>query len=101
FRQYSGYERLPLAISTCDYHPDKDVYLDFNFNTAFFTREEVQQIQTRILSMLTHVIEWQDTPVSHFPIMSKAEQQQLLQTFNAAEHLYPHDELIHTRFERQ
>ncbi|WP_438826902.1 non-ribosomal peptide synthase/polyketide synthase [Pseudomonas syringae] len=101
FREYSGYERLPLAISTCDYHPDKDVYLDFNFNTAFFTREEVQKIQTRILSMLTHVIEWQDTAVWHFPIMPKAEQQQLLLTFNAAEHLYPQDELIHTRFERQ
>jgi syringomycin synthetase protein SyrE len=99
--QYNGYERLPLAIFVCDYHPAKDVYLDFNFNTAFFTREEVQQIQTRILSMLTHVIERHDTPVSHFPIMPKAEQQQLLQTFNAAEHLYPQDELIHTRFERQ
>ncbi|OUM05318.1 hypothetical protein BW686_21700 [Pseudomonas syringae] len=99
--QYNGYERLPLAIFVCDYHPDKDVYLDFNFNTAFFTLKDVQQIQTRILSMLNHVIEGQDTPVSHFPVMPRAEQQQLLKTFNATEYLYPQDELIHTRFEQQ
>ncbi|MBV6748763.1 amino acid adenylation domain-containing protein [Pseudomonas chlororaphis] len=101
FPQYSGYERLPLAIFVCDYNPSEDVYLDFNFNTAFFTLEEVQQIQTRILSMLTHVVERQDTPVSHFPIMPMVEQQQVLQTFNATEHLYSQDGLIHTRFEQQ
>ena len=101
FPQYSGYERLPLAMFVCDYNPNEDVYLDFNFNTAFFTLEEVQQIQTRILSMLTHVVERHDTPVSHFPIMPMAEQQQVLQTFNATEHPYPQDELIHTRFEQQ
>ncbi|WP_032632669.1 hypothetical protein, partial [Pseudomonas syringae] len=89
--------RLPLAIFVCDYHPEKDVYLDFNFNTAFFTREEVQQIQTRIFSMLTQVIEWQDTAVSHFPIMLAEEQRRLLHTFNTTEHLYPAEELIHTR----
>lgn len=101
FPQYSGYERLPLAIFVCDYNPDEDVYLDFNFNTAFFTLEEVQQIQTRILSMLTQVVEQQDTPISNFPIMPMAEQQQVLQTFNTTEQLYPQDELIHTRFEQQ
>ncbi|EGH33692.1 amino acid adenylation, partial [Pseudomonas syringae pv. japonica str. M301072] len=72
FRQYSGYERLPLAISVCDYHPNEDVYLDFNFNTAFFTLEEAQHIQTRIISMLEHVIERHNTLVSHFPIMPAA-----------------------------
>ncbi|KPA89805.1 amino acid adenylation enzyme/thioester reductase family protein [Pseudomonas asplenii] len=98
---YSGHERLPLAIFVCDYNPNADVYLDFNFNTAFFTLEEVQQIQTRMLSMLTHVVEQQHTAVSHFPIMPMAERQQVLQTFNATEQLYPDDELIHTRFEQQ
>ena len=95
-RQHSGYERLPLAIFICDYHSNKDVYLDFDFNTAFFTMEEVQQIQKRIIWMLAQVIEWQNRPVSHFPIMPMAERQQVLQKFNATEHRHPHDELIHT-----
>ncbi|MCF5710490.1 amino acid adenylation domain-containing protein [Pseudomonas syringae] len=101
FPQYNGYERLPLAIFVCDYHPNKDVYLDFNFNTAFFTLEDVQHIQTRILSMLAEVVQQQDTPVSHFPIMPMAERQQVLQTFNVTDTLYAQDELIHTRFEQQ
>ncbi|MFZ4833802.1 amino acid adenylation domain-containing protein [Rouxiella sp. Mn2063] len=99
--QYNGYERLPLAIFVCDYNPNEDVYLDFNFNTAFFTLEQVQQIQTRIISMLHQVVEQQDTPVSHFPIMPMAERQQVLQTFNATECLYSQDEFIHTFFEQQ
>ncbi|UVL86330.1 amino acid adenylation domain-containing protein [Pseudomonas sp. B21-028] len=101
FRQYSGYERLPLAISVCDYHPNQDVYLDFNFNTAFFTLEEVQQIQKRIMSMLGQVIEHQNTAVSYFPIMPVAERQHVLQAFNTPKQLFPHDALIHTLFEQQ
>ncbi|EGH36161.1 hypothetical protein PSYJA_46691, partial [Pseudomonas syringae pv. japonica str. M301072] len=31
-----------------------------------------------------------NTLVSHFPIMPAAEQQHLLQAFNATEHPYPH-----------
>ncbi|MGE8146099.1 amino acid adenylation domain-containing protein [Pseudomonas frederiksbergensis] len=97
----NGYERTPLAIFVRDYHPNEDVYLDFNFNTAFFTLDEVQQLQQRILSMLETVIEHHALPVGHFPIMPVAERQLLLGEFNATERDYPRDLLIHELFEHQ
>ncbi|MDN3222037.1 non-ribosomal peptide synthetase [Pseudomonas nunensis] len=97
----NGYERTPLAIFVRDYHPNEDVYLDFNFNTAFFTLDEVQQLQQRILSMLETVIEHHALPVGHFPIMPAAERQQLLGEFNTTERDYPQDLLIHELFEQQ
>ncbi|RON52260.1 hypothetical protein BK666_02495 [Pseudomonas frederiksbergensis] len=97
----NGYERTPLAIFVRDYHPNEDVYLDFNFNTAFFTLDEVQQLQQRILSMLETVIEHHALPVGHFPIMPVAERQLLLGEFNATERDYPRDLLIHELFEQQ
>ncbi|MBX8596518.1 amino acid adenylation domain-containing protein [Pseudomonas cichorii] len=101
FTQDNGYERLPLAIFVRDYHASDDVYLDFNFNTAFFTREEVQTIQGRMVSMFEALIEHHALPVAQFPIMPQAEQDRVLHTFNATQHDYPRDELIHGLFEQQ
>ncbi|MBX8544289.1 amino acid adenylation domain-containing protein [Pseudomonas cichorii] len=101
FTQDNGYERLPLAIFVRDYHASDDVYLDFNFNTAFFTREEVQTIQGRMVSMFEALIEHHALPVAQFPIMPQAEQDRVLHTFNATQHDYPRDELIHALIEQQ
>ncbi|AHF67797.1 hypothetical protein PCH70_26440 [Pseudomonas cichorii JBC1] len=101
FTQDNGYERLPLAIFVRDYHASDDVYLDFNFNTAFFTREEVQIIQGRMVSMFEALIEHHALPVAQFPIMPQTEQDRVLHTFNATRHDYPRDELIHGLFEQQ
>ncbi|MDO7929211.1 amino acid adenylation domain-containing protein [Pseudomonas sp. KFB-139] len=101
FTQDNGYERLPLAIFVRDYHASDDVYLDFNFNTAFFTQEEVQVIQGRMVSMFEALIEHHALPVAQFPIMPQTEQDRVLHTFNATQHDYPRDELIHGFFEQQ
>ncbi|MCI3945700.1 non-ribosomal peptide synthetase [Pseudomonas syringae] len=101
FTQDNGYERLPLAIFVRDYHPFDDVYLDFNFNTAFFTLDEVQVIQKRIVSMFEAIIEHHDLPVAGFPIMPQAERDRVMHTFNATHHDYPRDELIHALVEQQ
>ncbi|MBX8474274.1 amino acid adenylation domain-containing protein [Pseudomonas cichorii] len=101
FTQDNGYERLPLAIFVRDYHASDDVYLDFNFNTAFFTKEEVQVIQGRMVSMFEALIEHHALSVAQFPIMPQTEQDRVLHTFNATQHDYPRDELIHALFEQQ
>ncbi|MBX8484721.1 non-ribosomal peptide synthetase [Pseudomonas cichorii] len=101
FTQDNGYERLPLAIFVRDYHASDDVYLDFNFNTAFFTQEEVQVIQGRMVSMFEALIEHHALPVAQFPIMPQTEQDRVLHTFNATQYDYPRDELIHGLFEQQ
>ncbi|RMQ47757.1 Amino acid adenylation [Pseudomonas cichorii] len=101
FTQDNGYERLPLAIFVRDYHASDDVYLDFNFNTAFFTLEEVLVIQQRLLSMFEALIEHHTLPVAQFPIMPQAEHDHVLHTFNATQRDYPRDELIHALFEQQ
>ncbi|MES2818300.1 MAG: amino acid adenylation domain-containing protein, partial [Pseudomonadota bacterium] len=97
----NGYEQTPLAIFVRDYHRHEDVHLDFNFNTAFFTLDEVQRLQQRILSMLETLIERHDLPVRHFPLMSDDERQLLLAGFNATACDYPRDQLIHGLFEQQ
>nr|UXB95008.1 non ribosomal peptide synthetase [Pseudomonas syringae] len=96
----NGYEQTPMAIFVRDYHPAEDVNLDFNFNTAYFTLEEVQRIQQRIFAMLEAVLEQHDTPLAHFPLIGEDEHQQLA-AFNNTAHAYPRDVLIHQLIEQQ
>ncbi|MCF5741321.1 amino acid adenylation domain-containing protein, partial [Pseudomonas syringae] len=96
----NGYEQTPMAIFVRDYHPAEDVHLDFNFNTAYFTFEEVQRIQERIFAMLEAVLEHHETPLAHFPLIGQDEHQHLL-TFNDTAHAYPRDLLIHQLIEQQ
>ncbi|MDC3735982.1 non-ribosomal peptide synthase/polyketide synthase [Pseudomonas syringae pv. syringae] len=96
----NGYEQTPMAIFVRDYHPAEDVHLDFNFNTAYFTFEEVQRIQERIFAMLEAVLEHHETPLAHFPLIGEDEHQHLL-TFNDTAHAYPRDVLIHQLIEQQ
>nr|UXB94986.1 non ribosomal peptide synthetase [Pseudomonas syringae] len=96
----NGYEQTPMAIFVRDYHPAEDVHLDFNFNTAYFTFEEVQRIQERVFAMLEAVLEHHETPLAHFPLIGEDEHQHLL-TFNDTAHAYPRDVLIHQLFEQQ
>ncbi|PBP94712.1 hypothetical protein CCL24_22170, partial [Pseudomonas congelans] len=96
----NGYEQTPMAIFVRDYHPSEDVHLDFNFNTAYFTFEEAQRVQQRIFAMLEAVLNQHDTPLAHFPLMSRNEHQQLA-TFNETALAYPRDVLIHQLIEQQ
>ncbi|WP_249307533.1 non-ribosomal peptide synthetase, partial [Pseudomonas viridiflava] len=96
----NGYEQTPMAIFVRDYHPAEDVHLDFNFNTAYFTFEEVQRIQERIFAMLEAVLEHHETPLAHFPLIGEDEHQHLLR-FNDTAHAYPRDLLIHQLIEQQ
>ncbi|PHN79746.1 non-ribosomal peptide synthetase [Pseudomonas syringae] len=96
----NGYEQTPMAIFVRDYHPSEDIHLDFNFNTAYFTFEEVQRIQQRIFAMLEAVLNQHDNPLAHFPLMSQNEHQQLA-TFNQTALAYPRDILIHQLIEQQ
>ncbi|RML71825.1 Amino acid adenylation, partial [Pseudomonas syringae pv. syringae] len=96
----NGYEQTPMAIFVRDYHPSEDIHLDFNFNTAYFTFEEVQRIQQRIFAMLEAVLNQHDNPLAHFPLMSQNEHQQLA-TFNQTALAYPRDVLIHQLIEQQ
>ena len=97
----NGYEQTPMAIFVRDYHPAEDVHLDFNFNTAYFSPEEAQQVQQRLFAMLAAVLEQQDTPLAHFPLMSESERQHLLVDFNNTARAYPQDVLIHQLIEQQ
>ncbi|MCF5709236.1 amino acid adenylation domain-containing protein [Pseudomonas syringae] len=96
----NGYEQTPMAIFVRDYNPAEDVFLDFNYNTAFFTPEEARRVQQRIFAMLEAVLTEHDAPLAHFPLMSEDEHQQLV-AFNDTAHTYPRDVLIHQLIEHQ
>ncbi|UUQ64831.1 amino acid adenylation domain-containing protein [Pseudomonas fuscovaginae UPB0736] len=97
----NGYEQTPMAIFVRDYHPNEDVHLDFNFNTAYFSLEEAQDLQQRMFAMLEAVLEHYDTPVAHFPLMAEDERRRLQVEFNATARDYPRDVLIHQLIEQQ
>jgi amino acid adenylation domain-containing protein len=73
----------------------------FYFDPQLVRREEVQRIAGYFERLLASVIVDPKAPIDSLEILSPAEQQQLLVTFNQTQASYPFDKCIHQLFEEQ
>ncbi|WP_346418558.1 amino acid adenylation domain-containing protein, partial [Pseudomonas syringae] len=89
----------PLALNV------DDLGGDFTLNAQTVVDIGAQRIcdymQAALQSLVEALEHAPQAPLYNLSILPEQERHQLMVEFNATEHPYPHDELIHTRFEQQ
>ena len=96
----NNHEQTPLSISIWEFHENEDVQVDFVYNLAYFEATEIERIQSRFVLILEYVLNHVDESIHTIPLLTKAEQQQLL-AWNDTAVDYPHDKTIIDLFEEQ
>lgn len=71
------------------------------YNTALFTKESITRITQHFQNLLQSVVANPKAPISQLNILTRAEQQQLLITWNDTHTNYPQNQCIHHLFETQ
>ena len=97
---FNGWEQTPLAIFVQDFHAQCDVKIDFSYNLAYFTAEDIRAIQARWLNTLEAALNNGSAGIQDLPVMG-AQEHQLLAQWSAARASYlPQDTLV-SLFEQQ
>ncbi|GFE67456.1 non-ribosomal peptide synthetase [Chroococcus sp. FPU101] len=73
----------------------------FEYNTDLFEAATIHRMAGCFRTLLSAVVESPELPISELPLLSKAEQKQLLLSCNETKTDYPKDLCIHQVFERQ
>ena len=71
------------------------------YNTDLFDRETIERMLGHFQHLLEAVTSDADQRISRLPLLTGAEQQQVLEEWNATRKAYPHDKCIHQLFEAQ
>ncbi|WP_202223231.1 non-ribosomal peptide synthetase, partial [Okeania sp. KiyG1] len=73
----------------------------FKYNTDLFKQNTIERIIGHFQTLLEGIVAAPQQPVSHLPLLTAAEQQQILVDWNDTAVDYPHDKCIHQLFEEQ
>ncbi len=76
------------------------IALDCQYNTNLFSGDTIQRRLSEFASLLTHIVEQENQPISHLSLLSSAAAQQLLVEWNQTQVDYP-QQCIHQLFEEQ
>jgi amino acid adenylation domain-containing protein len=75
--------------------------LDCQYNTNLFSTDTIQRRLSEFASLLTHIIEQENSPICQLSLLSIAATQQLLVEWNQTQVDYPQDQCIQQLFEAQ
>ena len=79
----------------------KSLFADFKYNTDLFDASTIERMAGHFQTMLEGIIAEPEQPIFQLPLLTKAEQQQLLVECNHTQTEYPQDKCIHQLFEEQ
>jgi amino acid adenylation domain-containing protein len=74
-------------------------HLELHYDPRYFSRDAAQQVAQRLAVLATSAAQNPGLPIGELPIMSDAERQQVLTTFNNTSAEYPRTKCIHELFE--
>ncbi|MFM8278206.1 MAG: condensation domain-containing protein, partial [Cyanobium sp.] len=94
-----SWEQTPLQLFVRDFHAGADVRIDFVYNQAYFTAEDIRAVQDRFRLVLETAVSDPYGSVATWPILPPAERQLLLRDWNATEADFPADQCIHQLFD--
>lgn len=83
------HQGTPLTLWVCEFHDDEPVQLEFAFNRAYFSLDEVETIQRRFLSILDHVQEQPNIRVKNIPLLTEHEFKLTTLEWNATKQKLP------------
>jgi natural product biosynthesis luciferase-like monooxygenase protein len=105
--------RLPVVIVQGEEPPDaadSDLTITvsrngrtgyWTYRTAAFDQARILELQHIFTTFLPHLVAHLDAPLAHVPLVTEAEREQLLVTWNATRKVYPDATTIHELFEQQ
>jgi amino acid adenylation domain-containing protein len=96
----TGYSETPLLVYVRDLNKHAPIRLEFVYNHAYFSTDEVEVFQRRLLHLLVNMVQSLEMPINQLPIMTPDEQQCLAQ-WNQTETKYPKNQTIVALFEAQ
>ncbi|PSF37372.1 non-ribosomal peptide synthetase [Aphanothece hegewaldii CCALA 016] len=108
--EVSGLTWTPLELENSTAKFDLTIILEetaqgldgvFEYNTDLFEAATIHRMAGCFRTLLSAVVESPELPISELPLLSKAQQKQLLVSRNETQTHYPKDLCIHQVFERQ
>ncbi len=105
--------RLPIGIVQRDEPedaPENDLTIavsrdgctsHWTYRTAVVDRARILELQRTFTTFLQHVAARLDAPLASVPLLTDAERERLLVTWNATHKAYPDDTTVHELFEQQ
>jgi len=96
-----GVEQNALVIFVNDFHKQREVKIDFDYNLGAFKEGEIEGIKVRFEFLLNEVLLHPKVPIRELQIMPEAELNTILFDFNNTATNYPSDQCVHQLFEAQ
>jgi amino acid adenylation domain-containing protein len=101
FPLHNGYERQPLAVYVRDYEHGRPVHIEFNYDPALFSAQEMAAHLRRLQALTQAATDSPEKRVCDLPLMDEAERELVVHGFNQPRLDTGAPSLIHTLFERQ
>ncbi|MCP3065857.1 amino acid adenylation domain-containing protein, partial [Myxococcus sp. K38C18041901] len=73
----------------------------FNYNTDLFDAATIEGLSRHLSVLLTEAVSTPDTQLARLPLLTSAEKQQVLSTWNETARAYPRSASVHALFEQQ
>lgn len=101
-------DELPIATNTSKFdltfnvgETDKGNIISIQYNTDLFSAEAIERMAGHYQRLLEGILEDPAQKVTHLPILTNAERQQLLMKWNNTSFEHPQDKCVHEFFEAQ
>ncbi len=79
---YSGYQAEQLCIHLTNLESIREYAVDYDYLTQFFTEKEIEEFHTCLMNLLMEGLSCPDKPISQLSLLSPADREQVLYTFN-------------------
>ncbi|MFB2837167.1 amino acid adenylation domain-containing protein, partial [Floridanema evergladense] len=81
--------------------PSEQLFLKVSYDTNRFDNDTISRMLGHFVTLLEAIVANPETPISHLPMLTAAEQQQILTEWNNTQTDFPIDQSLHQLFEEQ
>ncbi|MGA9381124.1 MAG: amino acid adenylation domain-containing protein, partial [Phormidium sp.] len=81
--------------------PSEQLFLKVSYDTNCFDDDAISRMLGHFVTLLEAIVANPETPISHLPMLTPSEQQQILIEWNNTQTDYPIDQCLHQLFEAQ
>jgi amino acid adenylation domain-containing protein/non-ribosomal peptide synthase protein (TIGR01720 family) len=95
------YKTAKLDLTLSLEQIDNELIGDWEYNTDLFNDDTIARMTGHFQTLLAGIVAHPEQPIAELPLLTAAEQQQLLHEWNDTQTDYPQDKCIHQLFEEQ
>ena len=96
FTQTAKFDLMLVA-----YEQDGALKCFMEYDTGLFASETIERMLNQYTTLLESIVATPELPIASLPLMTEAEQRQLLVDWNNTQAAFPHEESIHQLFQEQ